>query len=272
MKKIIEIKYLNQARNSEHYELQEQLLAVITPEFAEKFGINGFRVNYNSAFIKEDEAFLESQALLDTKLVQEKDAARDERLRYIELGVQLKQISLLAADKEAAEKITYVLRPYKDAADKPYSENTALVRDLVKKVRSATYASAIQQLGLTDAVAALEEANEAFNVVYSRRSDEKQARAGLDALKVIRPKVDEAFRQLAEAISALYLVTEMIEHNATKAAEIALVVDGANARILQFSETLSRRGAGAKAKLEPGTDPGINPGENQGGDDRPEEI
>lgn len=272
MKKIIEIKYLNQARNSEHYELQVQLLTVITPEFATKYGISGFRTNYASAFEKEDEAFLESQALPDTKLVQEKDAARDERLRYVELGVQMKQISLVAIEKEAAEKITYVLQPYKGAANKPYSENTALVRDLVKKLQSATYASFVGKLGLTDAVVALAEANEAFDVVYSHRSDEKQVRSGLDNLKALRPIVDDGFRQLAEAISALHLVAEMIEHNATKATEIGLIVDSVNARILQFSETLSRRGAGAKAKLEPDTDPSINPGENQGGDDRPEEI
>lgn len=272
MKKIIEIKYLKQARNSEHYELQVQLLTVITPEFATKYGISGFRTNYASAFEKEDVAFLESQALPDTKLVQEKDAARDERLRYIELGVQLKQLSLVAAEKEAAQKITYALLPYKGAANKPYSENTALVSDLVKKLQSASYASFVTKLGLTEAVVALKEANDAFDVVYSHRSDEKQARAGLDTLKAIRPIVDDGFRQLAEAISALYLVAEMIEHNATKTTEIGLVVDSANARILQFSETLSRRGAGVKAKLVPGTDPDINPGENPGGDDRPEEI
>ena len=56
--------------------------------------------------------------------------------------------------------------------------------------------------------------------------------------------------------------------------EIGAVIDAVNAEIVQFSETLSRRGVGKKAKVEPDDKPIIPPEEGGGGDgggsDRPE--
>lgn len=273
MKKILEIKYLAQSRNGEHYHLQEQLLGAIPAAFATQYNVSGFRDNYAVLFEKEDKAFLESQALADTKLLETKDAVRDERLRYLELMVQTKQLSLTPTEKEAAEKMAFLMKPYKGVSGKPFAENTAMVSDLVKKLQADANTAVVQALGLTEAVAALKTANNDFEETYTHRADEKQVRANLDSLKLIRPEVDEAFRLLSEAINALYLVAEMIEHNSSKASAIGAIIDAANAQILQFSETLSRRGAGAKAKLNPDTPSDINPGESSGGGmDRPDEI
>ena len=268
MKKISSIPYLGKARNAEHYHLQEQFVAIITAAFAAKFKISGFRGNYEKLFTKEDELYLQSLAYADTKTIEEKDAVRDARYRYVDLTVQSKLLSLVASDKEAAEKIAFVMSGYIGVSSKPYAENTAMVSDLVKKLQSDEYAAAVATLGLTEAVSALKAANDDFETVYSHRADLKLVRENSDKLKQLRPDVDEAFRMLAEAVNALFLVAESIEHDVDKAAEIGTVIDAVNARILQFTETLSRRGVGAKAKFAPETPPSLNPGEGE----RPGEL
>lgn len=270
MKKIVLIPYLGKSRNAEHYHLQERLLTAIPSAFAEKFKISGFRDNYEKLFVKEDELYLQSLAYADTKTIEEKDAFRDQRLRHVDLKLQGGLLSLVDAEIEAAKKINFVMAPYRGAASKPFAENTAMVSDLVKKLQSDEYAADVAALGLAAAVSALKTANDDFETVYSHRADQKLVRENSDKLKAVRPQVDEAFSLLAEAVNALFLVADTIEHDAAKAAEIGAVIDAANAQILQFSETLSRRGVGAKAKLDPETPPDLNPG--GGEEERPGEL
>ena len=272
MKKIAKITYLVQARNGEHYNLQEMLLQIVSSEFATKYGLAQLRDNYMSLFVKEDEAYLQSQAFAETKEIEESDSIRDKRLRHIELTVQSKELSLTAAEVEAAAKVAFAMKPYVGAASKPFSENSAMVTDLVKKLQSPTYSSYVETLGLTDAVANLKTTNEEFIAVYSRRADEKRIRTISDNLKTIRPQVDDAARQVFDAINALYLVNELVEKDKTKATEIGTVIDAVNAEIVQFSETLSRRGVGKKAKVDPEDDKPVIPPDEPGGDgedDRP---
>ncbi|WP_304252611.1 DUF6261 family protein [Parabacteroides gordonii] len=270
MKKIPEIKYLKSARNAEHYNLYTQLLRVVPADFATQYKVTALRDSFATLFEKEDEAYLQSMAFADTKEIEEKDTIRDQRFRYLDLTVQSKQLSTVDAELKAAEKVAFAMKPYAGAASKPFSENTAMVEDLVKKLQSAEYSSYVQTLGLTDAVIALKTANDDFVAVYSRRADEKRVRNVSDNLKTIRPQVDDAARKLFEAINALYLVSEMIENDQAKITAIGGVIDAVNAEILQFSETLSRRGVGSKAKIDPDDKPLIPPEEGGGGeDDRP---
>ena len=86
----------------------------------------------------------------------------------------------------------------------------------------------------------------------------------------VRPLVDEAARKLFEAINAVYMVSEVVEEDAAKMAAVGAVVDAVNAEIVQFSETLSRRGIGSKTKVGPDDKPLIPPEGGGGGEeDRP---
>ena len=272
MKKIAIIMYLKNARNSEHYNLQEQFLRVIPADFATQYGLTQLRNSYLSLFEKEDEAYLQSQAFADTKKIEAQDSVRDQRLRYVDLSVQSKGLSTVASEVEAAEKITFAMKPYVGAAAKPYAENTAMIMNLVKKLQSDEYAPYVQTLGLTDAVTALKAANDQFIAAYSHRADAKRVRTVTDNLKTIRPQVDNAAQKLFDGINALYLVNELVDQDQAKEKAIGVVIDAVNAEIVQFTETLSRRGAGSKAKVDPDDDKPVIPPDEPGGDgedDRP---
>ncbi|WP_455638780.1 DUF6261 family protein [Parabacteroides sp.] len=274
MKQISKINYLTQARNAEHYNLYTQVLNIITPVFCTKYKLTAQRDALAAAFDAEDEAYLQSRSFADTKEIEEKDAVRDKRFRFITLTTDSKALSLVPAEAEAAAKVAFAIDPYKGAASKPFSENTAMVIDMVKKLQSADYAPHVQTLGLTDAVVALKTANDDFVTAFSRRADEKRVRSVSDNLKKLRPMTDEAAGKLFEAINALFLVNELIEKDTAKSTEIGAVIDAVNAEIVQFSETLSRRGVGSKVKIEPDDKPLLPPDEGGGdggggGDDRP---
>lgn len=271
MKKIPEILYLKSARNAEHYNLQEALLKAVSTSFAAEYKLTELRDSYASLFDKEDSIYLQNKAFADTKELSDKDAVRDRFFRLVKLTIQSKQLSLIPAEVAAGDKLAFAMKPYSTAASKPDAENTAMVSDFVKKLQSDEYSSYVQTLGLTEVVASLKTANDEFAELYSRRADEKRVRTVTETLLQIRPQVDDAARKLFEAINAIYMVSEMIEKDAAKTAAIGAVIDAINAEIVQFSETLSRRGIGSKAKVNPDDDRPVIPPEEGGGgeDDRP---
>ena len=273
MKSIPEILYLTRARNAEHYRLQEALLKAVPADFATKYKITALRDKYVSLFEKEDSIYLQTRGFADTKELADQDAVRDRLFRLIRLTIQSKELSLVEAEAKAAAKLAFAIKPYSAAASKPDAENTAMVSDCVKKLQSDEYSSSVQALGLTEALTALKTANEEFDAIYSRRADEKRVKTVSEKLTEIRPQVDAAFLEIANAINALYTVNALIDKDQTKETELGGVIDAVNAEILQFSETLSRRGAGKKTKVEPDDRPIIDGDDDKpsgGGNDRPE--
>lgn len=249
MKTLSEIRNLTRARNAEHYRLQEALLRAITAEFSTKYGFSALHSAYSDAFASEDALYLQSRGFIDTKSLKAKDAERDKLFRHVKLIIQGKELSLVDAEATAATVLAHILKPYLSAARKPDAENTAMVSDFVKKLQSSEYSAQVVTLGLTDAVAALKTANDEYDELYSHRADEKRVRAVAEKLRKARRNVDAAFADLTVAINAVYAVSVLIEKDATKEAEIGAVIDAMNAEILQFAETLSRRGVGKKATI-----------------------
>ena len=70
----------------------------------------------------------------------------------------------------------------------------------------------------------------------------------------IRPVVEAAFSDVADLLTAIYLVANYVDQDAAKAAKVEAIIDKMNAEILRLIETLNRRGAGAKPEVPP-TDP-----------------
>lgn len=272
MKKIALITYQSKARNAEHYNLHQRFLAIVTEEFATKYNVAPLRVKYQELFAKEDKVYLYNKAFEDTEALTKKDAERDNRQRYFNLTLQSKTFSPDADEAETARKLMFVVKPFLDAAGKPDAENTALLDNMIKKLQSEEVAGWVQTLGLTQTVADLQRLNTEYAELYSHRAEEKRVRTITESLGQLRPQVDKAAEVMFEAISALYLVNALTEKDATKEAEIGAVIDAVNAEIVQFSETLSRRGAGAK--IDPDDDSPLipdTPKEPEGGgeDDRP---
>ena len=248
MKEILKAN-LNNARNAEHYQFHSDVLSIVTEEVAAAQKIESLRSEYVALFEKENAAFIQNRAYESTKDVEAKDRERDDLFLYIKQTVDSNLYCPVANKKAAAEKLSFAMKPYRSANTKAFAENTAQVTNLVQDLQSEVYAGYVELLGLTEAVAQLQVANNEFNAIYMGRSGEKLVRASNENMKSIRPKVDTAYRSLASAINALYQVNSLITRSATTEAELGGLIDGVNALIVQLHQTLSMRGAGSTADV-----------------------
>jgi len=253
MKEIDNISKLAIARNAEHYQFHADALAAMTAEFATAQGIGGLREAYAALFADEDKAYALSRGLADTKEVEAKDAVRDQWARYIFQTIEAKRISPLAAEQEAAERLRVKIAAYWNCHALPYAENTAAVTNMTADMLSDDLKADTEALGLTSAVGQLQQANDDFNAVYAGRSSEKQQREASDNMKTVRPKVDEAYRELVKAVNALYTVNAIVTKDETAEATLGAVIDSVNALVLQLSETISLRTARAASKKSAAT-------------------
>ena len=264
-KTIPEIKNLTRARNAEHYWLQEALLKNITQEFATKYQLLPLYTAFVKAFEREDVIFLQTRGFIDTKVLAKKDAERDKLFRFIKLTIRSNKLSIDKSEAEAAEKLAFILKPYGMVNEMPDAENTAQVSDLVKKLESDDNKQYVETLGLTKAVAALKTSNIEFDTLYSHRADEKRIRSVTESMEDARKKVDATFLELSKGINAIYAVNALTEKDAEKEEEIGAVIDAMDAAIMQFAETLSRRGVGKKIENAASETP-VTDGESSGGD------
>lgn len=265
MKEILAV-HLNHARNAEHFQFHSDALNVITSGLAQAQHIGALRETYASLFEQEDTAFIQNQAYESTKEIEDK--VRDDLFLYIKQTIESNLRCPLADKKTAAEKLSFALNPYRSASSRPYAENTAPITDFVGDMQSAEYATFVSKLGLTEAVAQLKAANDAFHTIYAGRSGEKLIRVSQDNMKAIRPKVDEAYRAVISAINALYQVNELVTRTPVTSVSLGKLIDDINALVIQLQQTLSHRGAGTKPVTPSGNpetlDPKPNPGDGGG--------
>lgn len=248
MKEILKAN-LNNARNAEHYQFHSDVLSIVTAEVATAQKIDSLRSDYVALFDKENAAFIQNRAYESTKEIEAKDRERDDLFLYIKQTVDSNLHCPVATKKAAAEKLAFAMKPYRSANSKAFAENTAQVTNLVLDLQSEAYAGYVELLGLTEAVAQLQAANDEFNAIYMGRSGEKLVRASSETMKSIRPKVDAAYRTLASAINALYQVNFLVTRSANTETELGGVIDGVNALIVQLHQTLSLRGAGSAVEV-----------------------
>lgn len=258
-------------RNAEHYQAHHDILAIITAQFVENFGISSMREEYQRLFDVENECYLRNTGFQDTPELQSADHERDSFFLYCSQSINTACLSPVDATKKAGTRLAYFLKPYINAPRLSYAANTAAITDFVDKMRETANAADIATLGLTAAIDALDEANKAFNKIFSTRSTELLTRASSENMKSIRSQVDDTFKKIASAINAFYQVNELTTKDAAKKKQLETVIDGINAVLFQLQATLSRAGVSSKPSAKPDDKPVIdNPEEEGGGGDRPE--
>lgn len=196
-----------------------------------------------------------NQGYIQTESVLEKSTATNLRFRALDLAIQSKQLSLDADEAAAAKRLVFEIKKYRKAAQKSQTDQIAMMKDLVDTFETE-YTEDMATAGVTDLLNDLKTAVTDFETVLYERADEQMARSEMETMKSIRPKVESAFDDLANLITALYLVAAYIDNDSEKATELETLIDAINTRILHFQSTLSRRGVGITEKgSEEETDP-----------------
>jgi hypothetical protein len=238
MKQIIQQSLLR-ISNALHYQFHSDVLRVVTAQLAAGLKFGAQRDNYAALFKLEDETFIRNQAYAETKTVEELDLGRDNLSYYIKQTIESYLLYPDPEKKAAAEKLNYVLHPYREAARATYAENTAQINSLLIDFQKPENVTLLTKLGLTEAVQLLQKANDNFNAAYTGRSGAKLTRVESDNMKSIRPKVDEAYQEITATIDALFRINEMIEKDAAKAEVLSKMIDDINAHIIQLKQTMA---------------------------------
>lgn len=250
--KQINLKFdLHNPRNAEHYQFHSDILGIITQEFATTQGIGILHDNYRELFDTENVCFLRNNSYIDTPAIEEADRKRDDLFTYIAQTIESNLKCPIASKAEAAKRLNFYLAPYRKAARKSYAENTAEINDFVEKMKQEGIKEDVETLGLTNDIPELDKANKAFSEIYNKRSAEVLTRTTSDNMKTIRPKVDTAYKELVEAVNALYRVNSLVTKDSAKEAALGTVIDQANAIIVQLQDTLWRAGVGPKPSFIP---------------------
>ena len=259
-------------RNAEHYQLHTDVLAVITPGFANDNGIAAQRAEYQRLVAIENDCYLRNAQYRDPPEVEAADRRRDNLFLYVSQTITTAQLAPVENVSSAAARLAYVLEPYRDAPRLNYASNTAAVADFVEKMWIEANRTDAVTLGLADAITALGTANQEFNALYTGRSTEVLTRATSETMKTIRPQVDDAFKAVASAINALYQVNELVTKDAAKEQSLGAVIDNVNALLIQLQTTLSRAGVGAKPTYSPDDKPATEQPSGGGDSESPGEI
>ena len=218
MKKIkgITRKLRSNARNGEHVDYHTNVTEAITPEFAEKYKISKQYSTYTGWFGQEKLIYKPNTGFEQTEDIEAKDRIRDEIALYLKGQIESNLYCPIEAKKAAAKLLEH--------------------------------APAVTELALDEAVAKLDEANQDFKETLNARSREKRKRDEQETMKTIRPKVDDAYVSLVNAINALYLANEIATQDEETRTELGAVIDEINSLIAQLEDVLERRG------VKPGTD------------------
>lgn len=233
---------LYEARNLEHHQLNNDVREVLPPELAEQLHLTPLLTPYLEQCDKEDECVLINRAYEDTAAIKEADHRRDQLFLYMTRYIRTAQLLPIEAKKKAADRLAFVQKPYLGAMRISYMGESGTISSYVQRMKAEEYAADIETLGLTETLALLDEANEQFETLYAKRSGEIHKRVKTGTMRSIRPKVDEAFKQLVEGINALYLANELKEKDPATREALGEVIDKINSYIHQLKVTLIRAG------------------------------
>ena len=267
MKEIIYDFSRQNARNAQHTQFATDALAAIPQDVAEARGFAAQRAAFAAAVANELECFQPDKGYLETSEIAAADRARDQLFYFYKQVIQAYADFQPDADKQkAGSTLAFAFREAGRVAEVDYASETALLTDLVEKLRQEPYVAALAAIGLADAPDELEAANTAFNTIYLKRSAAERDRAQSWSMKTLRPVTDDAFNALAKAINALYISNELVAGDEAIRTELGKVIDDVNAIVIRLKKTIGQSTSGTPSDgSSSGTDPEPTPEPEPGG-------
>ena len=231
---------LGRLRNAEYYNFAYSVMDCFTNELKTEYKFTKRYNKLSDLMLLFEAIFNKNKKAKETPEVQAADKARD----AVFIGIkQLVKGFLRSGDpgqKVAAEKIQFLLEPYKGANAAGYSSNSGSIHKFLADIKQPGIYDFVTMLNINYQVDELTTLNDAFDDIYHKRSESYLATHDADNLLEIRRKMNVAYRELVAKVDALYLIADDEDTELTKD-KIGTLIDQINAIILQLSRTISRR-------------------------------
>ena len=230
------------SNNSEHTMLHENLLAKMSEDTMSKYNINDYYSNYESAVLSQLGINQPTPAFEDSEDLKNADEQRGNGFYLLSNLIDASARYCLNKElREAGERLNYLIAPVTGVTRRPYSEQTSVLSDLYRTFLEDKYRGDIEKLHLTHFVELANSANENFNQLYITRSKEVMNRVVNATVTESRPRTDETYYTLINAINSIYIVNQIQEQNEETEAEIGELIDKLNALLIQFDRTVRIR-------------------------------
>lgn len=226
-------------QNSEHFAFFTDVLKLLNE--ANLAPLKNLKDKIAVDLQKEDDAQKQIRKSGHTVQIDELDTHRDEIFRGLVLRLQSEQLSEIASRREAANRLMIVVDTYGNLTKFNLQKETAEIGNLVQDLRSANYQPSMAEISVEDWTDWLDDANNAFDSLYTSRRDDLAAMPDFD-MKNIRKTLDDDFAELQKMLSAL----ETLSPTPALAALIAKL-DTSTER---WKETLAQRRGNAAAKKD----------------------
>ena len=232
--------YLGRLRSAEYYQFMLTVMHCFTVELKTKYKFIDRYEKLNDSKVLFETIFNKSKKAKETPEVQSADKARD----TVFIGLkQIIQGFLRAGDpgqKAAAEKILFLLEPYKNAYKAGQEANSGLLHKFIADIKQADIYNYVTMLNLNHQIDELTALNDAFDEIFYKRGESYLAVKDAENLGKIRRTMNIAYHDLIAKANALYLIADDDSDKSVKE-DIGALIDHINAIILQMSRTISRR-------------------------------
>lgn len=167
---------------------------------------NKLFVIFNDLYLKEDECLVVLQKSSYTEPLAEADRRRDNTFRGLVSMINATLRHFDTDTVEAAKRLKILLDTYGDLAAKSNDAETSGISNLIQDLEDK-YTNDIQTTKVSDWIAELKANNKAFEILIKNRDQESAAKPEAK-MKEIRVKIDEAYRNLTQAIESLEMLSE----------------------------------------------------------------
>ncbi|MDR1344870.1 MAG: DUF6261 family protein, partial [Tannerellaceae bacterium] len=162
-------------RNAEHFDLFRFISTHTNPLIGSvPVAQPTWNVFYNW-FQKEDIIFKRGAGSIETKYINEANSERHNAFSMFRGSINVAVNSFDAAEKDAAVKLTEILKNYKAIGTASMTEVDALIINMIQELANPRYADAVDKLGLTAIIDNLEETNDKFRKLYEDRAQKLEA-------------------------------------------------------------------------------------------------
>lgn len=225
--------------NEEHLQFHTEFLELVNNIGAINIGIEAPLGGYNKIYEQEKVALQNTIQSATTEQLADANDSRDIIFRGLSDAIRLANNHFNPTKKAAAKRLGIVLFHIGKLAPKPYNEETASLKKLIKELQT-TYQADVAILALTDWITELDARNKAFEKLIQNRYTQDAHKIDL-LIKQVRTELDEAYRAITYRIEALILLNNPATYEP--------FVQQLNALVSKYSNIVIKRPEEAKTSF-----------------------
>ena len=239
------------AKNAQHAAFVSEIMAKVTADLAEKYNFTSQYSAFHTAGTAELDRFKPDRGYLETEEVTKRDRVRDKTILFYK-----QIISAYAnycpddAKLEAGKTVYFAFREAGDVTHADLYSEYALLNDLVERLRTEPYASALTTLDLSEIPDEIEAANQSFIEIYNQRYPQVSQRASSLSTKELRIQTDDAFDEMAKAINTIYMYNEMVTKDSETREELKKLIADINGVLANLRRILGQGNSGSGSSEE----------------------